>query len=73
MRVRTPAVAGAFYDARPERLERDVRDYLAGVAGGGATPDPAPAFGAIVPHAGYVYSGPVAGAVYARLRVPARA
>lgn len=31
---------------------------------------PEPAIGAIVPHAGYVYSGPVAGAVYARLEIP---
>jgi AmmeMemoRadiSam system protein B len=57
-----------FYEARAERLERDVRALL----------DPAgepaqSAFGAIVPHAGYVYSGPVAGAVYARLKIPAAA
>lgn len=64
MRVRPPAVAGAFYDAEAGQLERDVRAHL--------SPEgrPEPAFGAIVPHAGYVYSGPVAGAVYARLRVP---
>ena len=66
MRVRPPAFAGTFYDARPDRLVRDVRAYLA--AGGG---EPAPAFGAIAPHAGYVYSGVVAGAVYARIRIPA--
>jgi len=65
MGVRPPAFAGSFYDARPDRLDRDVRAHLS--AGGGA---PGPAFGAIVPHAGYVYSGPVAGAVYARLRIP---
>jgi AmmeMemoRadiSam system protein B len=53
-----------FYDARPERLEQDVRDLLAI----GSTPGPA--FGAIVPHAGYVYSGGVAGAVYAQLTIP---
>ena len=64
MAVRPPAVAGAFYDARPDRLERHVRSHLP------ETATPAPAYGAIVPHAGYVYSGPVAGAVYARLRVP---
>ena len=59
--VRPPAVAGTFYDARPDRLERDVRRTCRRIDA------PAPAFGAIVPHAGYVYSGPVAGAVYARL------
>jgi AmmeMemoRadiSam system protein B len=62
--IRPPAVAGTFYEGRPERLERDVRSLL--------PPDvpKARAFGAIVPHAGYVYSGGVAGAVYARLEVP---
>jgi AmmeMemoRadiSam system protein B len=63
--VRPPAVAGTFYEDRTDRLERDVRSFL--------TPD-APkkrAFGAVVPHAGYVYSGGVAGAVYARLEIPA--
>jgi len=66
MSIRLPAVAGMFYEARPDRLERDVRSYLA--AGGGE--EPRPAFGAIVPHAGFVYSGPVAGAVYARIATP---
>jgi len=64
--IRRPAVAGVFYDANPETLERRV---LALLPSGSASP----AIGAIVPHAGYVYSGPVAGAVYARLRLPATA
>lgn len=64
MTIRPPAVAGAFYPAQPDRLEKEVRAHLAVGAA------PRPAFGAIVPHAGYVYSGPVAGAVYARLAVP---
>jgi MEMO1 family protein len=64
MSVRPSAVAGMFYDARPQQLERDVRGYLAPGVGSEA------AFGAIVPHAGFVYSGPVAGAVYARLKIP---
>ena len=64
MSVRPPAVAGAFYEARADRLERDVRSHL--------PPESTPrsAFGAIVPHAGYVYSGLVAGAVYAQIRIP---
>jgi AmmeMemoRadiSam system protein B len=55
-----------FYEKRPERLERDVRAYLA------SAPDSEPrsVFGAVVPHAGYVYSGPVAAAVYAGVCVP---
>ncbi len=64
MPVRPPAVAGSFYEGRRERLEADVRSYL-------AREGPAePALGAIVPHAGYVYSGPVAGAVYGRISIP---
>jgi hypothetical protein len=64
MSVRQPAVAGSFYPASREALLAEVRAFLGdGVA-------EAPAVGAMVPHAGYVYSGPVAGAVYARLAIP---
>jgi AmmeMemoRadiSam system protein B len=65
--IRQPAVAGLFYDANPEKLQRHVEALLPP----GATASRA--IGAIVPHAGYLYSGPVAGAVYARLRLPATA
>ena len=64
MRVRPPAVAGAFYDGEVGPLERDVRSHLSPAG------PPEPVFGAIVPHAGFIYSGPVAGAVYARIAVP---
>lgn len=67
MPVRLPAAAGLYYDSRPEELERHVRRLLP------ADVTPAQAIGAVVPHAGYVYSGPVAGAVYARLRLPSAA
>lgn len=69
MTVRAPAVAGSFYDARPDRLERDVRTLLAAASASGATARPA--FGAILPHAGYVYSGSVAAAVLAGVAIPA--
>ncbi|MEO8190911.1 MAG: AmmeMemoRadiSam system protein B [Acidobacteriota bacterium] len=62
--IRPAAVAGMFYEGDPGKLRRDVETLL---------PPDVPesgAFGAIVPHAGYVYSGPVAGEVYARLRIP---
>jgi len=65
--VRRPAVAGSFYDGDAKQLARDVREHLGEPAGA------EPAFGAIAPHAGYIYSGPVAGAVYARIEVPATA
>jgi MEMO1 family protein len=63
--VRTPAVAGRFYPGRSEELLREIREYTS----------PAPsarisAIGCVAPHAGYMYSGRVAGAVYARLQIP---
>lgn len=64
--VRHPAVAGRFYPGRPEDLMRDLQSYLA-VAG-----EKIEATGCVVPHAGYMYSGHVAGAVYARLALPQR-
>jgi AmmeMemoRadiSam system protein B len=64
---REPAVAGRFYPADTARLARDVAALL-----GPAQPD-APALGILAPHAGYVFSGAVAGATYARVAVPERA
>lgn len=64
-RVRPAAVAGTFYPGDPARLERAVDAYLDAVAA--ATPG-APPKALITPHAGYVYSGPVAAVAYARLR-----
>ena len=62
-RVRPPAVAGLFYPADPGRLAREVRQHLLAPA-----PRPLPQVSAcravVVPHAGYVYSGPVAGVAY---------
>jgi AmmeMemoRadiSam system protein B len=62
-RVRRPAVAGTFYPGAPRALEDAVRGFL-GAATGSA--DPAPK-ALIAPHAGYVYSGPVAASAYARI------
>jgi MEMO1 family protein len=62
--LRHPAVAGRFYPAEPTSLTQDLESYL-------SPPESAkPAIGCIVPHAGYIYSGPVAGAVYANVEVP---
>jgi MEMO1 family protein len=66
--VRFPAVAGQFYPADPETLTRDLATYLAPVATEAEKFHDA--IGCVVPHAGYMYSGHVAGAVYRRL--PAR-
>ncbi len=71
-RVRPSAVAGSFYPADAQELAAAVRGYLAAAAAAAPVTAPAPAPKAlIVPHAGYVYSGPVAASAYARL-APAR-
>ncbi len=64
--VRHPAVAGKFYPKDSRKLLADVQSYLSPAA------EAVPALGCVVPHAGYMYSGHVAGAVYARLDVPPR-
>ncbi len=61
--VRPAAVAGMFYPGSRVRLAADVQHYLdEAVATRGVAPK-----AVIVPHAGYVYSAPVAAAAYARL------
>ncbi|MGD1215439.1 MAG: AmmeMemoRadiSam system protein B [Terriglobales bacterium] len=65
--VRTPAVAGRFYPGRAEELLREIRDYTSPVKTGRIA-----AIGCVAPHAGYIYSGGVAGAVYSRLEIPER-
>jgi AmmeMemoRadiSam system protein B len=62
---RPPAVAGAFYPADPEELAADVDRLLAGARPVEAAAEPV---ALVVPHAGYVYSGPVAATAYALLR-----
>lgn len=65
--VRTPAVAGKFYPRRAEELRREIREYTSATETAHIA-----AIGCIVPHAGYMYSGHVAGAVYSRLEIPNR-
>ncbi len=67
--VRPPAVAGLFYPAAAAELRRDINALLA-AAEPAARAKPVPK-AIIAPHAGYIYSGPVAAAAYARL-APAR-
>jgi len=65
---RETAVAGRFYPSQPQRLAADVARLLA--------PEeptaPRRALGLLSPHAGYVFSGPVAGATWAAAEVPER-
>jgi len=67
--TRPPAVAGFFYPASEAQLRRDVQDFLARAAPAAAA-EPVPKV-LIAPHAGYVYSGPIAASAYARIRAGA--
>jgi AmmeMemoRadiSam system protein B len=64
MRTRPPAFAGMFYSDKPQELAAAVKAYVAQ-----ATPPttPKPPKAVVAPHAGYIYSGPVAGSAYAAL------
>ena len=66
--TRPAAVAGLFYPADPGRLQTEVLELL-----GGASPTSKVMPKALIaPHAGYVYSGRVAGAAFAKLRASAQ-
>jgi AmmeMemoRadiSam system protein B len=68
--IRQPAVAGRFYPADARELENLIRRLISDAS---ASPSvevgttKSPAIVCLVPHAGYIYSGGVAGAVFARL------
>lgn len=64
MDVRKAAVAGMFYPADAATLRRDVTAYLAAGPAEDAGPDP---LVIVAPHAGYAYSGGIAGTAYATL------
>jgi len=62
--LRHAAVAGQFYKGSPDSLRKQVQAFT----------DPAAkktkALGIVSPHAGLIYSGAVAGAVYSRIELP---
>jgi MEMO1 family protein len=64
--LRLPAVAGQFYPADPRELTRLVRKFSAEELGTRKTRVRA----CLVPHAGYIYSGGIAGAVFSRIILP---
>jgi len=66
--VRPAAVAGSFYPAQKQTLTDDVNTLLNAIRPGD-TEAHVPPKAIIVPHAGYIYSGAVAAAAYARLAV----
>ena len=64
--LRLPAVAGRFYPSDPKELTSVIRNY----AQADAPRQAICAKACLVPHAGYMYSGHVAGAVFARIELP---
>ncbi|MGA2260385.1 MAG: AmmeMemoRadiSam system protein B [Acidobacteriota bacterium] len=64
--IREAAVAGQFYSASPENLRKTIGSFL------GQNEPLLEAKGIVAPHAGYMYSGAIAGAVYAAVRMPRR-
>lgn len=62
--IRQPAVAGQFYPGNGEKLRAEM-EHLVAVA-----PSREKALGVIAPHAGYIYSGTVAGELYGAVEVP---
>jgi AmmeMemoRadiSam system protein B len=67
--VRPAAIAGTFYSGQPEVLARSVEAMLAAAKPASAVDVPK---AIIAPHAGHVYSGPIAASIYALIE-PARA
>jgi AmmeMemoRadiSam system protein B len=62
--IRQPAVAGQFYSSNPAKLRDEVQRFIKTDA------IREKAIGIIAPHAGYLYSGTVAGAVYSSIEIP---
>lgn len=60
--IRKPAVAGSFYPADPQELHKMVQHYLNHADEKGSIPK-----AIIAPHAGYIYSGPIAASAYVRV------
>jgi hypothetical protein len=69
--MRYPAVAGSFYSAKESALRQQIEDSFTSKIGPGSIPvlgkGRGSIVGAVVPHAGYVYSGPVAAHVYGQI------
>lgn len=61
--IRPPAVAGLFYPADAQSLDSEVRHYLARAKARDYRPK-----AIIVPHAGYIYSAPIAASAYRLLQ-----
>ena len=64
--IRRPAVAGSFYPNDPAELRDMIAGFLKQAKPSGVVPK-----AVIAPHAGYIYSGPIAASAYAQI-APAR-
>ena len=64
MRTRPPAFAGMFYSDKPQELAAAVKAYVVDAS---PTALPNPPKAVVAPHAGFIYSGPIAGTAYAAL------
>ena len=62
---RAPAVAGKFYPENPVELQKKIACHL-----GNLSKKKQKAIGVVSPHAGFIYSGDIAGAVYSRIKIP---
>jgi AmmeMemoRadiSam system protein B len=62
--TRKPSVAGTFYPGRADELRKMIQGFIDAKAAR------TKAIGVVSPHAGYIYSGPVAGAVFSSVEVP---
>lgn len=62
--IRTPAVADRFYPGDPATLSRDIQEMTP------ISSSPQKAYAVVSPHAGYMYSGAVAGETFARVHIP---
>jgi AmmeMemoRadiSam system protein B len=74
MKVRRPCQAGAFYAGTTESLKKQIEDCFLHGLGPGKIPEvvkagPRHVIGLVCPHAGYMYSGPVAAHAYYRLAI----
>ena len=62
--IRYPAVAGSFYSPDKTQLRSDIEDFV------NKDVEKYAVLGIVSPHAGYIYSGRVAGNLYSKIEIP---